>query len=311
MDNRGMPPTDSHAAREAIQAVTMLNIELNSSCNLRCRWCSLDHSRPRQAMEPATLERVMAEMAAGALPGLKTVDFHNGGETLLHPQLGTMLEIAGQARRKAASFPMVRLLTNAMALTEEKSAQILHFRAFDKIRFSVDGTSPAQYEEIRRGAKWEVLRTNVLAFLGLRARMGVDLPAEAICLVPEGQAEGFAPEFEAFLSLFDKVMLRHPHNWDGSVELGVDDASYRATSQANRGKCCFLLKRNLVVLPGGEVTVCCNDLNQRGVIGSVLDKGLAALAALPARLEMQDLHRRGRKAEVELCRNCSGFFAGA
>lgn len=297
------------AREQALRDTTMLNIELHSSCNLRCKWCALDHDKPAQSMERRVLARVFEELQQGALPGLRFIDFHNGGETLLHPRLPEMLAVVRRYRQRTVKRPVIRTLSNAMLLTEKKAMQILECEAFDVVRFSVDGASPREYEDIRRGAKWEVLKKNVLRFLALRKHLGKAVRVEAICLVADTAGLSLAPETEALLAQFDKVELRPPHNWDGSVDLGVDDASYRETAQACAGSCCFLLRHNLVVLPDGQVTVCCNDLNARGVIGSVLEQGLKSLALDPERLRMQELHRAGRKSEVALCSSCSGFYS--
>ncbi len=293
------------------ESVTLLNLEFNSSCNLRCRWCALDHAKERQAMAPETLQRVMDCLADGQLPHLRRVDLHNGGETLLHPDLPGMLTVIRRAKPRLPVQPVFGLLTNAVLLTEKVALQIIRSKAVDQLRFSLDGGAPELFERIRTGAKWDVVRRNVERFLLLNEREGRPLRSEIICMIPpEGLPGGeLHLQFASLFNRIDKVSLRHPHNWDGSADLGVDDASYRAIAEQRRGEVCFLLQRNLVVLPGGEVTVCCNDLNARGVIGNVLEQGLDGLAADAERLRWQELFRQGCKDEIVLCKGCTGFYA--
>jgi sulfatase maturation enzyme AslB (radical SAM superfamily) len=297
-------------ATDAAGGITLVNLEFNSSCNLRCRHCALDHGKKRKIMTPDTLSRVMELMAAGQLPGLRRLDLHNGGETLLHPDLPGMLAVIADFRERLPDGAVVGLLTNAMLLTPEKSLAIIQSRAVDQLRVSLDGGGPERFEHMRRGAKWATVAKNVAAFMRLNARHGRPVRTEAICVLPpELLPDGpFAPEFAALAGAFDAVGLRPPHNWDGSRELGIDDSSYRNIAAARPGEACFLLSRNLVVLPDGAVTVCCNDLNARGVIGSILESDFAALADHPQRRRMLRLFREGRKAEIALCRDCSGFF---
>lgn len=300
----------AHGVTDAAGDITLLNLEFNSTCNLRCRHCALDHRRKRKIMAPATLSRVMELVGHGQLPNLRRLDLHNGGETLLHPGLPGMLSIIAAHRQRLGAGVVVGLLTNAMLLSPEVSLCIIRSRAVDQLRVSLDGGSPEAFEAMRRGAKWAVVAENVAAFRRLNAKHGHPVHTEAICvmppqLLPDGP---FAPEFAALAGIFDKVSLRPPHNWDGSRELGIDDASYRAIAAARPGEACFLLSRNMVVLPDGAVTVCCNDLNARGVFGSILESDFAALAGHPARQRMLGLFREGRKAEIGLCRDCSGFF---
>lgn len=288
--------------------ITMLNLEFNSSCNLRCQWCALDHTKPRHVMSKETLETVLHDLADGALPGLRRIDLHNGGETLLHPDLPGMLSVLAEWLPRLPQKPTVALLTNAMLLTERKGLAILNSSAIDILRFSIDGGTPALYESIRHGARWRALERNLLRFLAQNTQFGHPVATEGICMVPEGHSEPFSPEFTALLNKLDKVTLRHPHNWDGSVELNVDDRSYRAIAAERSTQVCFLLERNLVILPDGSVTVCCNDLNARGVIGNIHETGLAAVAASPQRTTMRNAMERGERHTIPLCQNCTGFF---
>jgi len=290
------------------ETTTLLNIEFNSSCNLRCRWCSLDHGRPRRSMSPETLDALLRQLAQNALPALRHIDLHNGGETLLHPDMSSMLNVLRRWKPFLPGSPRIRLLTNGMALSERKAVQIVQSGVIDRVRFSIDGGSPGQYESIRRGARWEALTRNVLRFMAHNNHAAHRAETEAICLLPAGHAEPFAPEFASLLSHFDTVSLRHPHNWDGSAELGVDDSGYRETASRMQGKCCFLLLHNLVVLPEGDVTACCNDLNARLVLGNIHTTGIGAIARSEIRTAMRRLMEQGRKHEIPLCRQCTGFF---
>lgn len=291
--------------------ITLLNIELNSSCNLRCRWCALDHGKPRIRMQEETLELVFRQLAENRLPHLRRIDLHNGGETLLHADLPAMFGVMRRYKERIAAGPVIGLLTNAMALTEKKALQILHSGVVDQMRFSLDGGSAEEFERIRRGAKWDVVRNNVMRFLLLNHRLGKPVSTEAICMIEDRgpDVQPFSHAFSELLGLIDKVVLRHPHNWDGSADLGVDDASYRSIAAERVGEPCFLLRRNLVVLPDGSVTVCCNDLNGRGVMGSVHAQGLDDFVRHPARMRMIDLFRAGRKEHIALCAHCTGFYA--
>lgn len=295
--------------------ITLLNIEFNSSCNLRCAWCALDHAKPRKVMSRETLERVMSSLAAAPLPNLRRIDLHNGGEALLHPDLPGLLSVVRRHRPGLPKGARVALLSNAVLLTEKVSRQILRSQALDQIRFSLDGGTPAAYEAIRRGARWEQVLRNVLRFLAMNRNAPRPVRTEAICILPPDAAPSgdpaasLSPVFGELFAAFDKVSLRHPHNWDGSADLGVDDKSYRAIAATRPREVCFLLRNNLVVLPDGAVTVCCNDLNARGVFGSILDTDFPALAADPVRLGMIALHAKGLKRDVPLCANCSGFFS--
>ena len=305
-----MTEASLHNGVAPAEDITLLNLEFNSSCNLRCKWCSLDHRKARNVMSADVLSRVMSMLAEGQLPNLKRIDLHNGGETLLHPDLPGMLTAIRRARPDIETRAVFSLLTNGMLLTPKVSEQIVRSRAVDQVRFSLDGGTPALFESIRRGASWDTVSSNIVHFTQINRKAGSPVTTEGICMFPldHPMDTPFAPAFEAVLSLLDNVTLRHPHNWDGSAELDVDDSFFREVADQSEGQVCFLLKNNLVVLPDGSVTVCCNDLNARGVIGSVLDNSLVDLAAHPKRLQRIRLFGEGRKDAIKLCRDCTGFY---
>lgn len=262
-------------------------------------------------MSRDTLTHIMESLTARPLQNLKRIDLHNGGEVLLHPDIPGMLSVIRKYKDAIPGRPVVGMLTNAVALTEELSRQIVRSRALDQIRFSLDGGSPEAYEDIRRGARWEKVLHNILRFLAVNKSSERPVSTEAICIVPPDvdPTAFLSPVFASLFEKFDKVSLRHPHNWDGSADLGVDDRSYRSIAATRRSEVCFLLRHNLVVLPDGSVTVCCNDLNGRGVFASILGRDFVSVAQEPARLRMIEMHRAGLRHEVELCRHCTGFYS--
>lgn len=303
--------SDSPTQVSSIHDITMLNLEFNSSCNLRCKWCALDHGKKREIMSKETLTQVLDNLADGQLPGIKYVDLHNGGETLLHPNLPEMFTIIRNFKMSGKRAIKFRLLTNAMLLTPKVSEQIVRSRAVDQLRFSLDGGTPELFESIRKGASWEKVQSNIYNFIKINIKAGRPLSTEGICMIPLDHPANtpLAPRFKTLFAMLDKTSFRHPHNWDGSEDLKVDDSFFQKAAAERQGQVCFLLKRNLVVLPDGQVTVCCNDLNKRGVIGSVQENNLDQLAMNPLRLKRISLFSEGKKNAIKLCKDCTGFYS--
>jgi radical SAM protein with 4Fe4S-binding SPASM domain len=277
-----------------------LNIEMVSYCNLRCLWCSLDHSKAKRIMEPGTLGITLNEIRSSKIP-VRRIDLHNAGETLLHPALGRMLGLLGSARSQCDDFPYTGLLTNATVLDSSRSETILNSNAVDLLRFSVDGGNREEFEMIRKGARWEQVAGNIRRFIDMNDKAGHHVAPGIICIVRNEHplmTDWMSEEFRELLGLVDFVELRRPHNWDGSVDLGLGD------EPSENGVCPFMKSNNLVVLPTGDVTVCCADLNGRGIVGNVTT-GLANLVNSRQRRDMISLMKRNRRKEIRLCANCS------
>jgi radical SAM protein with 4Fe4S-binding SPASM domain len=64
----------------------------------------------------------------------------------------------------------------------------------------------------------------------------------------------------------------------------------------------------MVILPKGDVTVCCADLNGRGVIGNAVESSLRDVFFSEARQDMVRKFEAGRKDDIELCRDCTGYY---
>ena len=259
-------------------------------------------------MTPALLARVLDEVASDEGIALDRIELHNGGETLMHSNLSAMYEVI---RERKAALPPVHLLTNAGLLTERKAMEILDGEAIDKVRFSVDGGDPETFEHFREPAKWSKIRDNIQRFLDFNEQHARPVTTGVICLVGterELSTDWMHPEFRELFGRIDEVAIRYPHNWDGSADLGVDDATYQRVQAQSAGKLCYFLVKDLVVLPNGEVTVCCADLNSRGVIGEIGPKTLRELHEGPVRQRMLELFAAGRKDDIELCSGCTGYY---
>ncbi|MCK5945095.1 MAG: radical SAM protein [Planctomycetes bacterium] len=287
-----------------------MNLEFASNCNLRCKWCSLDHDKPKQFMSQQLLAKVLDDVIADPGIELDRIELHNAGETLLHPDLPGMFgEIAARKER----LPTINLLTNAGALNAARIATILDSGAIDVIRFSIDGGTKAEFEDLRRPAKWQLIRDNIHAFLDANERRERRLSTGVICIVdPQKQlsTDWMEPEFRELFARIDDVSLRYPHNWDGSEDLGIDDRDYEFHAELMKAqkKVCYFLVKDMVVLPNGDATVCCADLNGRGVIGNANFSSIRELYHSQKRQQMLRLFEQGRKDDIELCKDCTGYY---
>ena len=247
--------------------IKWLNIEFSSKCNLRCKWCSLDHSKPLNLIKPIYLKRVIDEIADSDYFKIDQIDLHNAGETLLHPQLEELLAVIATKKNDCTIFPRVNLLTNAVLLKESMTRSIIGSGVLDLIRFSVDGGSIDNFEIIRRGAVWDIVRDNIYRFIKIKEKMKSKVKTGIICIVPHDKRltlDWMDKDFRDLLLAVDKYQLRYPHAWDGSIDLDIKK-NWDEYAERNKGKICKYLMKNLVVLPNGDVTVCCADLNSRGV----------------------------------------------
>ena len=277
--------------------LNQLNLEFTSICNLRCKWCSLDHEGNRGLMTLDLLRRVLHEVEDRDRFRIDRLELHNGGETMLHPEFGEFLEEISRAKRRGPAFEQVNLLTNATKLEGEKMDAVFETGAVDWIRFSVDGGTKETFEDIRVRAKYDQVMSNIERFLDANERRPDPIRTGLVTILPSPDPE-MDDRFRALTERVTNYMPRLAHNWDGSVELGLD----RAPGQP-RGLCMFVMIQ-VVVLWSGKVSPCCNDLNGRGPIGDLESESLYEVVRGEERRRMWSMMKSGRRRDIPLCRNC-------
>lgn len=288
-------------------STTEINLEFSSACNLRCKFCALDHFKPKVYMSLAVLDKVFRELLHDErFSGVTTINLHNGGETLMHPDRMRLFQriaaFKGLFKVKGKPFPKVILLTNGMLLRENLSRDLLKLHVVDEVGFSLDGGSPEAFEEMRVNARWDKFARNVEDFVELRNQIDPKVQTFGVCIVPRPYSLSdtwMEPRFRHIARELDSVEFRRLHDWGGKIEI-------EAKAEVNK-KGCDLLVKQLVVLPDGNVTICCNDLNAEGVVGNVLNTPLYNIYKSQKRLQYLKLMKTSRKDEIDLCRDCVSY----
>ncbi len=278
--------------------VRELNFELCGACNLRCRWCSLDSRLRPGFMEPALMERVLAEIADTERFDVRVLNLHHSGDALLHPRLRAFLELLEREKRARADFPYVQLLTSATHLRGDRVDALLETDAVDWLRFSVDGGNARDFEAIRRGASWERVLANIHGFLDEAERRGRSVRTGIISVFETADPE-ISDDFRALVARVTNYMPRLPHDWVGKKDLGLE----RPPAPPS-GLCKFVLSQT-VVLHDGKVTLCCNDLNAEGVIGDLAEASLYDIFRGPGRRAAIEAMRANRRGDLAFCGTCT------
>ena len=292
--------------RPSAGSIRELNIEFCSDCNLRCSFCALDHLKPKKYITLVIVQKILMALTHDPLfAKVEVLNLYNGGETLLHPKRVILFEAIAeakfQAKRDGRHFPKVLLLTNGMLLREKLAKELLTMKVFDVVQFSLDGGSKERFEALRVNAKWGKFYTNVTGFIALKQALQPSLKLKSITILEKSQPltiEGMEPEFKSLLEGMDHYELRRLHDWGGAVTIGERSKSERIIG-------CSMAMHQLVVLPTGDVTVCCNDFNSKGVIGNIMNQSLGAVYISAERRHYLKQLLKGRRKTLPLCIDCT------
>ena len=300
---------------EALQTLTEVYIELVNYCNLRCIWCALDHNAQHERMELSLFEAFLQQHQTDqALHHIQWIHLHNGGETLLHPQFVAFLTLLKTYKDQAQSlnipFPKVSLLSNGTVYNEKIAQALSELAIVDLLRFSMDGGSPSAYEEIRHKAQWDKFVHHVEKYLDWNKKSAHPAETGIICLLKNDQKPGmenFHTEFAQLLQKVDDYEIRYAHDWAGEIALDENSTKPSKTTLPAYKWSCNLLLNSMVLMPKGQVTACCADLNAKGMIGWFPQKSLREIFLSQKRLHMLQKVSKGRHCDIELCKNCEGF----
>lgn len=290
------------------RSIKELNIEFASQCNLRCSFCALDHSKPKELITNDLLTALFDQLLADPnWKSIEVINLHNGGETLLHPQRMELFALIKayehQARANNLHWPKIHLTTNGLLLRKQLAQQMMELNLFDRIDLSLDGGTPESYEAIRKNANWGKVYQNILGLWEARNKYAAKTQLAAIGCIPEPyplNTDWMHSDFRHVFSLLDSVELRRFHNWAGEIEAIETKNKWWKIG-------CSMMMHQLVVVPNGDVTVCCNDLNGKAVVGNLFHQNLEEIYLSPERQRLLSLMLRGKKDEIELCRGCETF----
>jgi len=165
-----------------------VNLEFCNSCNLRCKFCALDHLKPKAYMSIEVLDKVFNDLLNDSrFTNVKTINLYNGGETLLHPK---RMELFSRIKlhkalwlQQGKKFPKIVLLTNGMLLREKLARELLELNVLDEVGFSLDGGSEEAFEELRVNAKWEKFANNLQTFVNLKNIISPEVKTFGISIV--------------------------------------------------------------------------------------------------------------------------------
>jgi len=273
---------------------TTLWIETTNHCNLNCLMCDRDDlNRRREHMEWSMFERIVDEAAR---MGIRRIKLNRFGEPLLHPDIHRMV-----THVKSRGVPWVFFASNGTLLDAPAREWILE-SGLDLLVVSIDGYTPETYGRIRGGANLEEVSSNVEELLNLRNRRGRKQPFVQINMVLMKDNETEAPNLiRHWESRADYVNIR-TYSAVGTL---ADRTVVAGMEFDEKPSPCFFLDNSMLVLVGGEVTVCCADYNGQLVVGEVSQSGLAEIWQGESYRKIRQLmHEKSFDALPAICNGC-------
>ena len=283
-----------------------LHLEPTSVCNLRCPMCpqSIDAVKGDMGYIDLDLYRKIVDESAGFV---REINLFFRGEPLLHQKMG---EILRYGRSKGVRQ---HVNTNATILRDKQARMLIECGA-SKVTISFDGPDKATYEQMRKGATYEVTLENVRHFLALvkeYREQGWDVPYTVMQVILPYDPQSPGPEIPAHMkALFDGLPVNEwdpiwPHGWAGVMQ---ENGVVEAQPYGDNYHPCNWLWKSLAIYWDGRVASCCADFSGDQVIGDVRMQYLAEVWNGEPMVRLRTLQVEGRYKEASLCSGCDALW---
>lgn len=276
-----------------------LDIEATSDCNLLCTMCPRTELIENDAFwevkrfDQDLYKKIIDE---GVKLGLCSVKFNYLGEPLLNKKIYEMIAYA-----KDKGVIDVMLNTNATALTDANCRKLLD-SGIDKLFFSFDSPNREKYNEIREGADFDEVLSNIKRFMEIRAERGVIIPFTRISMVLMKENRH---EWQDFKNLFEPIVdsVAYVDYLDHGVQKNNDKTA--VPIGARKAKfCCPQLWQRMFIHPDGLATVCCIDSERELVVGNLSESSVEEIWRGEEYERLRKLHKTGRSDEIPACARC-------
>jgi hypothetical protein len=266
----------------------VVRIETTNACNASCVICPHKQiQRPISRMDNNLYTRIIDQCAAA---GCQEVHLHNFGEPLMDKQLEDRVSDA-----KKKGIKKVKIFSNGSLLSASRAKGLIE-AGLDEIKISIDGATKEEFERIRVPLRFETVMQNIYDLVAMRNACGSGLIVlVACCSTADKQAT-----MQPLINIADGFSFNKIHNWGNGDQ---------TNGRSRLRKPCCRLWRNLTVLAGGDVSLCCLDYDGQHILGRVDENAsIGEIWNSPAYENVRRLHKEGRQNSIQLCANCTKSF---
>jgi radical SAM protein with 4Fe4S-binding SPASM domain len=255
-------------------------------------------TRPLGFMKTSLYRKIIDEIADFAAPlRSREIELFHFGESLLHPQLDTMVELAANKGLNVA------LSVNAPQLSQDLADRLIG-AGLARLIVSIDGHDEKSYRHVRGpAADYGRAVANIRDLSQLMKNMSRP-PEVCLRIIRLKASEPFLDEFQRqWENCGIKVEIRPFFPWA--------DPKMAALGQVEKyppGMPCPFPWQYLVVQWDGTVVPCCRDYNAVNRIGNVQDQSLREIWNSGRYEAFRRQHRTGDYDTNDFCRQCMSIF---
>ena len=278
-----------------------IEIEAFDGCNFDCIMCPLGKSiyKGGGGIPMQLFDKIVSEISEYK-NWIRLVCLSRNGEPLLNKNIAIMVKKLKQAGIKRVNFS-----TNASALTESKSLDLLK-AGLDEIRFSIDGYSKETFETIRKGGEFEKVLNNCLNFINLRDQFNFYTQVQ-IRFVEQKINQHEINQWKNFwlskLKKTDLVASKKLHSWGNKIENGQSFKFERDIDQTLNEPCVSPFS-TMEILYDGTVPLCGCDYSPTVNLGNIKSHSLKEIWNCEKFNNIRNSHANGNRNDIPICIGC-------
>lgn len=272
-------------------------LETVRGCNARCPFCPVGTGQIDDfgLMSDDIYERIEQEIIHHSAE-VKRVTLNTFGEPLLDSKLEDRVKSL-----KKGGIVETALATNAMLLSGRR-AEALFLAGLDILRISISTLNPAKYPLLRKGLDLERVMSNAENAFLLRDRLSANtriyLSMEKSPLIDTEDIRQWKEHWSRFVRNGDMLKI------DVCFDLTIEN---RKNLGGGTSGPCIPMMQTMDIAWSGDVVLCCADFKGSASpyrLGRVQEQSIAEIWSSGVARHFRELHRQGRRHEIELCRGC-------
>jgi radical SAM protein with 4Fe4S-binding SPASM domain len=266
-------------------------IENTNACNANCTFCPHKIMRRKTGIMDTNLSKRIIDECKNL--GIDYITIYGFGEPLLDPYIFERVAYA-----KSKGIARVTTNTNAMYLNNEKVKRLLE-SGIDEVYISFDAATEITYRRIRPGLNFEIVEQNILALIQEKKERNLKKPEIIMSFVESSANKHEVKQYiQKWKSKADNVSISAIHNWTGDIE------SSNENSNGLRRDPCRLLWADMVISWNGDVPLCCNDYENKIILGNVKNQSIKEIWGGEKPRKIRELHKGGEFEKLNICAQC-------
>ncbi|MBW7989197.1 MAG: radical SAM protein [Planctomycetes bacterium] len=290
----------------------VIRIEVSGLCNLRCIHCPTGVQKGDKGgiMSWDVFDRIVDEIKK--YMGVDVVVLYHGGESFLNKNIFKMISFF-----KEMEIPRIQTNTNGCIITDDMLEKIVN-SGLTRIEFSIDGLSPEENNEIRRGCDYHKVASTIKKLLRLRRKekysalkdihiVNVQIPSEEQVrsteevAIPKYLLDDFS-EFKEEITFKSSYMIKWPA-FDCSDQYKI--IQFPISPRSEPLNYCDHVTELITFRWNGDVVPCCYDIAGQYVIGNIMEHSLEEIWNNKRYKALRESIHLGKF--IPLCANCNNI----